>query len=318
MTNLADEGLYGHPVQILDEDGDWLLILSAYGYSGWCHRDTLQIVEREKLEKWVQESVTLHGKCVDVLSAPTVHASRLAALSGGSMVRSLEKEVDGWLQVALLDGSSGYAALCRTMPTRLDTSILFDEPHKWQAAQNEASQRRQYAQGGQENFSFRNLLDKFYAGSEQRFRDELTDLAKSYLGTQYRWGGRSSFGIDCSGLVGSCYQQCGVMIYRDAAIVDGYPLKRLPLIWENGRISRDSFTTVLKAGDALYFPGHVAMYLENGQYIHATGHCASNGVVISSLCQEDGNFRQDLYDSLYAAAGLRLPEQAEAGKETDR
>ena len=36
-------------------------------------------------------------------------------------------------------------------------------------------------------------------------------------------------------------------------------------------------------GDLLYFPGHIAMYIGDGKYIHSTGKAGSGGVVINSL-----------------------------------
>ena len=72
--------------------------------------------------------------------------------------------------------------------------------------------------------------------------------AKKYMGTEYRWGGKSGRGIDCSGLVSSAYMQCGVLIYRDAKIVEGWPMHEVAF--------EDK-----KPGDALFFPGHVALYL---------------------------------------------------------
>ncbi|MBP3701458.1 MAG: C40 family peptidase, partial [Lachnospiraceae bacterium] len=80
--------------------------------------------------------------------------------------------------------------------------------------------------------------------------------------------------------------------------VDGYPIQRLPL--------EDAAAGRLKKGDALYFPGHIAMYIGDGKYIHSTGKIGSGGVVINSLRPEDPDFRQDLLDCLYAVGGVRL------------
>ena len=49
-----------------------------------------------------------------------------------------------------------------------------------------------------------------------------------------------------------------------------------------------------RAGDLLYFPGHVAMYLGGGEYIHSTGRAGDNGVTINSLYPEAANYRADL------------------------
>ena len=124
-----------------------------------------------------------------------------------------------------------------------------------------------------------------------KFRMGLCEVAKKYLGTQYRWGGRSGAGIDCSGLVSTAYRRCGIHIYRDAKIVEGWPMRQITL-------------EEAKPGDALYFPGHIALYLGNGSYIHSTARAGSNGVVINSLNPEDPDYREDLVKSLYAVGTI--------------
>ena len=42
-----------------------------------------------------------------------------------------------------------------------------------------------------------------------------------------------------------------------------------------------------KRGDALYFPGHIALYLGEGRYIHSTGAARSGGVGLHSLDPAD-------------------------------
>jgi cell wall-associated NlpC family hydrolase len=117
-----------------------------------------------------------------------------------------------------------------------------------------------------------------WSGSEDARANVLAD-AKLYLGTQYRWGGKSPWGLDCSGLAGIAYMLNGLYIYRDARIVEGYPVKEIPA--ERG-----------KPADLLFWPGHVAIYLGEGRYIHSTGR--SSGVVINSLDPRQPDFREDL------------------------
>ena len=59
-----------------------------------------------------------------------------------------------------------------------------------------------------------------------------------------------------------------------------------------------------KRGDALYFPGHIALYLGEGRYIHSTGAYARGGVVINSLDPADPLYREDLVRSLYAVGSV--------------
>ena len=132
---------------------------------------------------------------------------------------------------------------------------------------------------------------RWYGGSEDAFRAAVCEQAKKYMGTEYRWGGKSGRGIDCSGLVSSAYMQCGVLIYRDAKIVEGWPMHEVA--FENK-----------KPGDALFFPGHVALYLGEGRYIHSTGAAVSGGVVINSLESSDPLYREDLVKCLYAVGSI--------------
>ena len=54
-------------------------------------------------------------------------------------------------------------------------------------------------------------------------------------------------------------------------------------------------------GDLIFFPGHVAMYIENGDYIHSTGKAGSDGVVYNSLNPASPIYRQDLDEKVTAA-----------------
>ena len=91
--------------------------------------------------------------------------------------------------------------------------------------------------------------------------------------------------------VGIASLLCGVLIYRDARIVEGWPMHQIPFADK-------------KRGDALYFPGHIALYLGEGRYIHSTGASASGGVVINSLDPADPLYREDLVKSLYAVGSV--------------
>lgn len=83
----------------------------------------------------------------------------------------------------------------------------------------------------------------------------------------------------------------GVYIYRDARLMPEFPVRQ---------ISYDN----IKEGDLLYFPGHVAMYIGNGEYIHSTARPGSDGVVINSLNPAADNYRRDLAESIYAAGSV--------------
>lgn len=125
----------------------------------------------------------------------------------------------------------------------------------------------------------------FNVDSERDFRKRVCNRAKTYEEVQYRWAGKSPLGLDCSGLTSMCYMLEGVLIYRDSEIKEGWPVRNVEL--------RDA-----KPGDLLYFPGHIALYLGRGRYIHSTGHIDSGGVVYNSLDPKDENYREDLEKAL--------------------
>ena len=135
----------------------------------------------------------------------------------------------------------------------------------------------------------RAVMQKNAPLSEEELRGKIVNAAMEYLGVPYRWGGRTPAGVDCSGLCHSAYLLNGIAIYRNASIQPGYPVHSI------------SFACV-EAGDLLYFPGHMAMYLGDGRYIHATA--MEGRVCINSLEQDSPLYREDLADSFICAGSV--------------
>ena len=111
---------------------------------------------------------------------------------------------------------------------------------------------------------------------------DLVKFAKTLLGVPYIWGGRSSFGIDCSAYTQVIYKMCGYQIPRDsnlqikAGIDAGTDFKKLV------------------AGDLLFFRNpegrvvHVAMYTgKDMDFIHASGFVKINSLNKNSKLYDD-------------------------------
>ncbi len=110
--------------------------------------------------------------------------------------------------------------------------------------------------------------------------DSLCYTAFNFLGLPYLWGGTSSKAVDCSGFMKNIYFLNGYILARDASQQIMHGLK-LPLVIDS-----------LKKGDLLFFGRknpvkvtHVAMYIGDSHYIHASGR-----VKINSLSPEDLDF----------------------------
>ena len=83
-------------------------------------------------------------------------------------------------------------------------------------------------------------------------------IALQYAGTPYIYGSASpaNGGFDCSGLVQFAYAQCGISLPRTDSEQRAY-------IQNNGFFTTD--VNQLSYGDLVFFPGHVAFYMGNGQ-----------------------------------------------------
>lgn len=128
----------------------------------------------------------------------------------------------------------------------------------------------------------------------ENIRREIVKDAMMYLGTQYRWGGKSPMGIDCSGLTSMAYMNNGILIHRDSVWCPDYGIDIIRL-------------DEALPGDLLYFKSHIALYLGNKKFIHSTSGSFGDGVCINSLDEYSDVFRKDLYDIfLYAGRKVKL------------
>lgn len=94
------------------------------------------------------------------------------------------------------------------------------------------------------------------APADDREGDFVT-VAARFLGVPYLWGGRSSLGIDCSGLVQTALAATGLRVPRDSDMQEKAIGSAIPL------------DAPLRRGDLLFWPGHVGIAEDEQTLLHA-------------------------------------------------
>lgn len=92
--------------------------------------------------------------------------------------------------------------------------------------------------------------------------DDYVAIAARLLETPYLWGGKSAFGIDCSGLVQLSMMMAGRSAPRDSDM-------------QAQGLGEEIAFDQLRRGDLVFWKGHVAIMEDETMMIHANGHTMS-------------------------------------------
>ena len=111
---------------------------------------------------------------------------------------------------------------------------------------------------------------------------DITEAARSYLNSPYQWGGRTHFGIDCSGFTQAVYRMYNIQLQRDAS-------------QQANQGTLVNFVTEVRSGDLAFFDNaegritHVGLLLDQDRIIHASGQVKIDRFDSQGIYSEDLN-----------------------------
>lgn len=244
-----DEGLFGMDTQVIADKGNgWYYIKTFYDYEGYINEKEIILMDEKQCKEWKKKAVSHIRHTTADVLSEPKYNSNIIITLTRGAFISDTGEKEGYWSKIELP----------------------DQSFGWV--------RTEYVKN----------IEKLAIENETAIRENLVNTAVQYMDTQYRWGGKSSLGIDCSGLCSMAYMLNGFIIYRDAVLKEKY-MKNI------------AFEDI-KKGDLIFFPGHVAMYIENGKYIHSNGKYG--GVCINSFNKNDEDFREDLANSIEGVGSI--------------
>ena len=288
---LETQELMGTIVEIVGEKGYWREIVSPQPYKAWATEKGLVEMSEEELKAYEKApKVMFTGLYGHVYMEPSFKAATLCDLVGGDILR-YEGKKGRWAEVMLPSGRKGY----------IPTGEL------------------------QLHYGFRSIAQgEGSAGSiSPRTTEAIIAEAQKLLGVPYLWGGMSSKGVDCSGLVRISHIMNGIVLPRNASqqinCGDRIPMEVDTEWWEALTLTQTDRSTStelkeemlrrtqnLERGDLVFFgtpatePGkkprisHVGIYLGDGKIIHS-----SHMVRINSLIPGD----EDYYENSWKLVG---------------
>jgi len=105
-------------------------------------------------------------------------------------------------------------------------------------------------------------LPQQHVGGIDRHAGDFVAVAERFVGTPYLWGGKSSLGIDCSGLVQVSLNAAGTGCPRDSDMQQD----------ALGRALDPAESKNLRRGDLIFWKGHVAIARDATSIVHANAH----------------------------------------------
>lgn len=278
---LETQSLMGTIVEIVAEEGYWRQVNTPEPYTAWCTNLGLvemtpeQINEYKAAPKYICTS--MHS---GVYASPALNARRLSDLSMGDLVR-----------IVYSDGTSGL----RSKGTKAEGKKAKDD--------TKISRKGKFVEvmlpDGRKGWTSATDVAQFaeWAEKQKITPDNIVNTAMQFEGTPYLWGGASSKGLDCSGLVRLTFFMNGHLLPRNASqqVLNGREIIMEcdhSVTPDSDRLHQEmqKRITNLQPGDLVFFGTpetfwskekitHVGIYIGGGKIIHASHKVRINSLI---------------------------------------
>ncbi len=198
-------------------------------------------------------------------TAEIVEGGQLLQTGTFTKVKCLHDGYEGWCQSAQLALVPDELVMRRTpamMPDLINKMKLNDTEMQLPFGGSLALFKQQAL--NLPNLSFKYMGEVLVPGQISLTPESIKQVAELFINTPYLWGGRSIFGIDCSGFVQQVYQYFNIRLPRDA--------------YQQAELGTDiGFLAETICGDLAFFDNkegritHVGIMLDAQTIIHASG-----------------------------------------------
>ena len=229
-----------------------------------------------KADRFVDGEVFEIGEAIaPVRAAPAADAEQMTQALKGERVTVYDRNGEGWAWGQFVsDGYVGWipdAALAKpgAVPTHKVTALrtfAFPGPSIKLPPVDALAMGTQLSVV-REDGAFAVTSDGWYLPRahlvpRDSVEQDFVAVAERFVGTPYLWGGKSSLGIDCSGLVQIALTSAGTGCPRDSDMqMDGL-----------GRELSAAEARHLQRGDLIFWKGHVAIVRDASTIVHANAH----------------------------------------------
>lgn len=260
--------LYDNSVgEYLGEENGWYQITSGsvtgYVKAEYCVTGDEAVALAQELDKRI---ATVKTVTAYVKTEANQDADVLGYLAMGDQVLVLE-ESEEWCKVSIEEGD-GYVL---TDLVRLHSEFVTAESKEEEAARlAEEAKKREEARKAAHLAAEKEAAERLAALGDVEPSEigiEIANYACQFVGNPYKWGGTSlTEGADCSGFVLSVYANFGVELPHSSSAD------------RNVGYGVGSLAEAIP-GDIICYSGHVAIYIGDGQIVHAS--TSKTGIIIS-------------------------------------